>query len=111
MKSFAFLISFLIMGAFVYIFGMNNPDIVVTFIDKTISTNLFIYSLIAFMFGFAACKLAMLGFLFDSDAKFRKLKKHYEKTSNTADDGDLKIKTLENKIQTLEIALEKAMEK
>jgi len=37
------------------------------------------------------------------------LKKRYEKTSIGADDSDLKVKTLENKIKTLETALEKSL--
>ncbi len=37
------------------------------------------------------------------------LKKKYEKTSLGADDSELKVKTLENKIRTLEAALEKTL--
>ncbi len=37
------------------------------------------------------------------------LKKRYEKTSIGADDSDLRVKTLENKIKTLEAALEKSL--
>ena len=37
------------------------------------------------------------------------LKKKYEKTSLGADDSELKVKTLENKIKTLEAALEKTL--
>ena len=39
------------------------------------------------------------------------LKKRYEKTSIGADDSDLRVKTLENKIKTLEAALEKSLKK
>lgn len=39
------------------------------------------------------------------------LKKRYEKTSIGADDSDLRVKTLENKIKTLETALEKSLKK
>ena len=39
------------------------------------------------------------------------LKRQYEKKSIGMDDSDLKVKTLENKIKTLEIALKKQMEK
>lgn len=39
------------------------------------------------------------------------LKKKYEKTSLGADDSELKVKTLENKIKTLEAALEKTLKK
>ncbi len=37
------------------------------------------------------------------------LKRKYEKTSVGADDSQLKVKTLENKIKTLEAALEKSL--
>lgn len=37
------------------------------------------------------------------------LKRKYEKTSVGADDSELKVKTLENKIKTLEAALEKSL--
>lgn len=38
------------------------------------------------------------------------IKRQYEKKSIGADDSGLKIKTLENKIKTLETALKKAMD-
>ncbi len=37
------------------------------------------------------------------------LKRKYEKTSVGADDSELKVKTLENKIKTLEAPLEKSL--
>ncbi len=37
------------------------------------------------------------------------LKRKYEKTSVGADDSELTVKTLENKIKTLEAALEKSL--
>jgi len=39
------------------------------------------------------------------------LRKQYEKTSIGADDSELRVKTLENKIKTLETALEKSLKK
>ena len=39
------------------------------------------------------------------------LKRKYEKTSVGADDSELRVKTLENKIKTLEAALEKSLKK
>ena len=39
------------------------------------------------------------------------VKRQYEKTSIGADDSGLRVKTLENKIKTLEEALKKALEK
>ncbi len=37
------------------------------------------------------------------------LKRKYEKTSVGADDSELRVKTLENKVKTLEAALEKSL--
>ncbi len=41
--------------------------------------------------------------------KQKALKKQYEKTSIGADDSELRVKTLENKVKTLEAALEKSL--
>ena len=41
--------------------------------------------------------------------KQKGLKKQYEKTSIGADDSELRVKTLENKVKTLEAALEKSL--
>ena len=52
---------------------------------------------------------------YDSISKMKKeiksLKRQYEKKSIGADDSSLRVKTLENKIKTLEAALKKQMEK
>lgn len=42
--------------------------------------------------------------------EIKRLKRQYEKKSIGADDSSLKVKTLENKIATLETALKKQME-
>ena len=43
--------------------------------------------------------------------ELKSLKRQYEKKSIGADDSSLKVKTLENKIKTLETALKKQAEK
>lgn len=43
--------------------------------------------------------------------QIKQIKRQYEKKSIGADDSSLKIKTLENKIATLEVALKKQMGK
>jgi len=68
---------------------------------------------------FDICYIAV-GFIFASivfafySAKLKKeikmLKRQYEKKSIGADDSSLRVKTLENKIKTLEIALKKQLE-
>ncbi len=58
----------------------------------------------------------ILGFIIGSfivyammNKKQKTLKKQYEKTSIGADDSELRVKTLENKVKTLEAALEKSL--
>ena len=54
----------------------------------------------SFVFGFYVSKLKK---------EIKILKRQYEKKSIGADDSSLRVKTLENKIKTLETALKKQM--
>ena len=109
MKNIGLFLAFIIAAGFVYIFGYNNPQITIQLGATSVSIDLFIYSLFAFIFGVAAGALLMLRGIFDSSDNYKKLKRQYEKTSIGADDSDLRVKTLENKIKTLEEALKKAI--
>lgn len=111
MKNLGLFLAFILTAGFVYIFGYNNPVIPVSFGDYHYNVDLFIYALFAFIFGISTGALLMLRGFFDASDNYKKLKRQYEKTSIGADDSDLKVKTLENKIQTLEEALKKALEK
>lgn len=66
-----------------------------------------IYLAIGFVFG------ASVFFIQNASLKkeIKSIKRQYEKKSVGADDSALKVKTLENKIKTLETALKKQMEK
>lgn len=59
--------------------------------------------------GFILGVLVMAKPLLDLKAEQKMLKKRCEKTSIGADDSELRVKTLENKVKTLEAALEKSL--
>ena len=111
MKNIGLFLAFILTAGFVYVFGYNNPVIPVSFGDCHYNIDLFIYSLFAFLVGISVGVLLMLRGFFDASDNYRRLKRQYEKTSIGADDSDLRVKTLENKIKTLEEALKKALEK
>ena len=60
-----------------------------------------------FVIGVVVGILAMLVF---GKKETKKIKRQLERVSVGADDSGLRVKTLENKIETLEIALKKALE-
>ena len=76
-----------------------------------IEISLLVVSLIIYSLGILSGVLLMMSSFFEAQSKYSKLRKQYDKTSIGADDAEDKIKLLENKIQTLEIALKKQMEK
>ncbi len=111
MKNIGLILAVIITVGFVYVFGANNSIISVNFINHNFNIGLFIYALCAFLLGLFSGALLMLRGFFESSDNYRKLKRQYEKTSIGADDSGLRVKTLENKIKTLEEALKKALEK
>ncbi len=60
--------------------------------------------------GFILASAIYLFLISKLNKDIKTLKRQYEKKSIGADDSSLKVKTLENKIQTLEAALKKQME-
>lgn len=68
-------------------------------------------SLIYIAFGFVVSSAVFSIFILNLKKEIKALKRQYEKKSIGMDDSGLKVKTLENKIKTLEIALKKQMEK
>ncbi len=67
------------------------------------------YYILYFAAGLAAGIILMLKPLSSLKKELSLLKRKYEKTSIGADDSDLRVKTLENKVKTLEAALEKTL--
>lgn len=61
--------------------------------------------------GFTLASVLFLVYVSNLKKEIKALKRQYEKKSIGADDSSLKVKTLENKIATLEIALKKQIEK
>lgn len=60
--------------------------------------------------GFIAACFVFVFYTSKLKKEIKCLKKQYEKKSIGADDSSLRVKTLENKIKTLEAALKKQME-
>ena len=60
--------------------------------------------------GFILASIAFSFYISKLKKEIKVIKRQYEKKSIGADDSGLKIKTLENKIKTLETALKKAID-
>lgn len=65
--------------------------------------------IISFIAGFLAGIILMFIPYKNLTKKQTSLKKKFERTSIGADDSELRVKTLENKVKTLEAALEKTL--
>lgn len=63
------------------------------------------------MIGFMMAGIIFMIFISKMKKEIKSLKRQYEKKSIGADDSSLRVKTLENKIKTLEAALKKQMKK
>lgn len=61
--------------------------------------------------GFLTASVVFSFYISKLKKEIKATKRQYEKKAIGMDDSDLKVKTLENKIKTLEIALKKQMEK
>ena len=60
--------------------------------------------------GFVFASIVLSFYISSLKKEIKALKRQYEKKSIGADDSSLRVKTLENKIATLEAALKKQME-
>lgn len=112
MGGFCVLLS-IIITVFVLMLGQYNDtplNISIMYTNLSSQISLLILFLIIFSLGILTGVLLMLSSFFETQNRYSKLRKQYDKTSVGADDADEKIKLLENKIQTLEAALKKQME-
>ncbi len=94
--------------------GQYNDSLLninIMFTDKSYQISFLVMCLVCYALGVLSCSLLMLSQFFDANGKYSRLKKQYEKTNINADDAQEKIKLLENKIQTLEAALKKQLDK
>ncbi len=73
--------------------------------------NLELFDICYMMIGFMMAGIIFMIFISKLKKEIKSLKRQYEKKSIGADDSSLRVKTLENKIKTLEAALRKQMEK
>ncbi len=73
--------------------------------------NLELFDICYMMIGFMMAGVIFMIFISKMKKEIKSLKRQYEKKSIGADDSSLRVKTLENKIKTLEAALKKQMEK
>ncbi|HIT54904.1 TPA: DUF1049 domain-containing protein [Candidatus Galligastranaerophilus intestinigallinarum] len=97
---------------FVLMTGQYNDtaiNIQIMYTDISLKLSFLIICLLTYALGILAGVLLMLSSFFETASRYSKLKKQYDKTNIGADDAEEKIKVLENKIKTLEIALDKAI--
>ena len=73
--------------------------------------NLELFDICYMMIGFMIAGVIFMIFISKMKKEIKSLKRQYEKKSIGADDSSLRVKTLENKIKTLEAALKKQIEK
>ncbi|MBR6298814.1 MAG: hypothetical protein IKR34_06170 [Candidatus Gastranaerophilales bacterium] len=72
--------------------------------------NLEFFDICYFMSGFCFAGILFLVYSSKLKKEIRMLKRQYEKKSIGMDDSSLRVKTLENKIKTLETALKKQID-
>lgn len=72
--------------------------------------NLELFDICYILSGFVLASILFLFYASKLKKEIKMLKRQYEKKSIGADDSSLRVKTLENKIKTLEAALKKQME-
>ncbi len=97
---------------FVVFFAQYNEIALALAIPYTkieFKTSFFAVSTGIFCLGVLVGMLFLLKGVFESSAQTGKVKRQLEKVRVGADDSELKVKTLENKVQTLELALKKAL--
>ena len=72
--------------------------------------NFTLYDGIYVLLGFIASSILFSFYILKLKKEIKTVKRWYEKKSIGADDSSLRVKTLENKVKTLEVALKKQME-
>ncbi len=72
--------------------------------------NLELFDICYILSGFILASVIFSFYISKLKKEIKMIKRQYEKKSIGADDSELKIKTLENKVKTLEAALKKKIE-
>lgn len=107
-----FLIITIILSIFIVMFAQyNQADMTLSMMysDINFKMTFLAYTTIVYALGLTGGVMIMLKGVFEANSQYMHLKKRLEKTTIGADDSDLKVKTLENKIKTLEAALERTL--
>ncbi len=112
MKAFCAIFGFFIMTCVIYFAHINNSTLtlVVPYTKIAFEAQFFMVASIVFIIGMLTDSLFSLPRILENDKKAADTRKRLEKVSVGADDSELRVKTLENKIQTLELALKKALD-
>ncbi len=99
----------------VVMFANNNASNIlnlnINYTDISVTTGFFGICILIYTLGITAGVLIMFKGIFLSSKRANSAKRMLEKQSISADDSELQIRALENKIKTLETALDKALNK
>ena len=103
----------IIIVIFVAMFADYNtvPDMTlgIMYTDIKVTVSFLTLCLGLFSLGIISGVLFMMRGIFENISKQKKVIRQLERTSIGADDSELKVRTLENKIKTLEIALQRSL--
>lgn len=108
-----FTILAILITLFVVFFTQYNEvtlNLGLMYTNITFKTSFFAIGMGVFCLGVLTGMLFLMKGVIEGAKQTGKIKRQLEKVSVGADDSELRVKTLENKIQTLEIALKKALE-
>jgi len=110
-----FLLIAVVETIFIVLFANYNHiqdlNLQIMYTNYNFSISFFVFCLILYLLGILAGILIMFKGYLSGAKQINSVKRKLEKTSVDADDSELKIKTLENKIKMLEVALDKALKK
>jgi|GEM_PF-1347180 len=107
-----FLFLAILLTAFVVMFGQFNQidlNLHLMYTDIKFDMSFLAVTVATYSLGIVCGVFLMMGAVFKSAQEHGKVKRQLEKTSVGADDSELRVKTLENKIATLEAALKKTI--
>ena len=108
-----FMFMAIIIVIFVAMFADFNtvPDMTlgIMYTDIKLNVSFLTLCLGLFSLGIITGVLFMMKGVFDNISKQKKVIRQLERASIGADDSELKVRTLENKIKTLEIALQRSL--
>lgn len=108
-----FLFIVIVISIFIVMFAQfNQTDMTLQmmYTGYHFDTSFLAITVTTYSIGIVSGVLLMMRALFKSSKEHGKIRRKLEKTSVGADDSDLRVKTLENKIATLESALKQSLQ-